>query len=230
MAGFKSKLKHNKFIVAIVMLFRKIFRNNIIKKGKGNRIEIDGLMKGARIRINGKGNEVSIKNPKANERLKIFINGNNNRIIIEQCCILKDLTVWIEDNRNEVLIGKDTLICGNTRLSCIEGQKITIGERCMFSDGIEVRTGDSHSILNEQGKRTNPSDDVIIDDHVWVGQDVTILKGVRIAQNSILATKAVITKAFEQKGVLLAGNPAKIVKEHINWDVARLPVEEHCDE
>ena len=122
------------------------------------------------------------------------------------------------------------MICGNTRLSCIEGRKITIGERCMFSDCIEIRTGDSHSILNEQGHRINPSRDVTIGQHVWVGQGVTILKGVYIHQDSILGTKAVVVKSTTNGGVVIAGNPAKIVKENVNWDVARLPIGENFNE
>ena len=230
MAGLKSKLKHNKFLISIVMLFRRLFRNNVIKKNRGNLIKIDGLMSGARIDVNGRGNSIRIKNPKTNVGLFIYVNGIENQVLVEDNCVLKNLHVWIEDDHNEILIEKDTLICGETKLSCIEGRKIHIGERCMFSDGIDVRTGDSHSILNKEGKRINPSADVCIGDHVWVGHGVTILKGVSIVQNSILGTRAVVTKSFEEEGVVIAGNPARKIKENINWDVARLPIEEGQNE
>ena len=62
MAGFRSRLKQNKFLIAVIMLFRKIFRSNVVKKGKRNRIEIDGLMKGARIDMRGQDNFIKIKN------------------------------------------------------------------------------------------------------------------------------------------------------------------------
>ena len=230
MAGLKQKVKQNKLFIFAVNTVRRIFHCNVIKKKKGNLIKIDGLMKNAHIQVNGRDNQICIKHPKANEGLTIFINGRDNRLTVEENCVLKNLTVWIEDDKNEVIIERDTLICGETKLSCIEGRKIRIGSNSMFSSGIEVRTGDSHSILNEQGKRINPSADVMIGEHVWVGQGVTILKGVSIAPNSILATKAVVTKPFTQEGVVLAGNPAKIVKENINWDVARLPMEALCNE
>ena len=229
MVSLKEKIKRNRLVIFVIMTIRRLFRKNIIKKARYNRLKIDGLMCGARICINGKENNILIKNPQTNTGLHIFINGNHNCLIIEEGCVLKNLTVWIEDDANEVRIGKNTLICGETKLSCIEGCKIHIGERCMFSDEIDVRTGDSHSILNEKGKRINPSADVCIGDHVWVGHGVTVLKGVSIAKNSILGTKAVVTKSFDEEGVVLAGNPAKIVKENINWDVARLPMEEACN-
>lgn len=229
MVSLKEKIKRNRLVIFVIMTIRRLFRKNIIKKARDNRLQIDGLMCGARICINGKENNILIKNPKTNTGLHIFINGNHNCLIIEENCVLKNLAVWIEDDANEVCIGKNTLICGDSKLSCIEGSKITIGKDCMFSDGIEVRTGDSHSILSKEGKRINASKSVVIGEHVWIGQGVTILKGVSIAKNSILGTKAVVTKSFDEEGVVLAGNPAKIVKENINWDVARLPMEEACN-
>ena len=230
MVRLKSQLKKNKFVVSIVMLLRRLFRNNIIKRKRGNTVKIDGLMSGARICVNGRGNSVRMKNPRANIGLSIYINGRNNKVIVQDNCILKNLYIWIEDDYNEVIIGKDTLICGATKLSCIEGRKICIGERCMFSSGIDLRTGDSHSILDEKGKRINPSADICIGDHVWVGEGVTVLKGVSISRNSILGTKAVVTKSFEEEGIVIAGIPAHKIKGNINWDVARLPIEEGQNE
>ena len=225
MGSIKNKIKQNRCFLLFIMFFRKVFRKNVIKKKRGNTLQIQGLMNGARVNINGKGNIVEIKKPITNLGLNVFVNGSNNKIRIEENCVLKNLCIWIEDDNNEVYIGKNTLICGETKLSCIEGKRITIGKECMFSSGIEIRVGDSHSILDENGKRINPSKDVIVDDHVWVGQGVTILKGARIPKDSICATKSVITKEFSQPNVVLAGNPVKVVKENINWDKARLPIE-----
>lgn len=183
------------------MFFRKIFRCNIVKITKGNQVKIKGLMKGARISINGKGNVCMIEEPVTNIGLAIFVQGNHNSITVEKGCVLKNLSIWIEDDHNKIFIGKDTLICGQTKLSCIEGTKIIIGERCLFSDGIEVRTGDAHSILDENGTRINPSLDVKLDGHIWVGHGATVLKGVHIAKDSIVGAQSVVTKKFEGGGL-----------------------------
>ncbi len=224
--GVKAKLKKSRCVRGLIMFFRKIFRKNVIKKKKGNEVKIQGLMNGAHISIQGTGNVCRIKTPTVNEGLSIFVQGNHNSIVIEEGCVLKDLHIWIEDNGNEVYIGKDTLVCGKTKLSCIEGTKISIGKRCMFSDSIQIRTGDSHSILDVNGKRINPSLNVCLDEHVWVGHGAIILKGVHIAQNCIVGASAVVTKSVEKEGVAIAGNPARIVKENITWDVKRLPIKE----
>ncbi len=226
--NIKKKLKNSKITLGVLSFFRRLFRSNVIKKQRGNLVKMcgGGNVKRARISVKGKGNSILIDTPVYGENLSIFVLGNNNRINILKGCVLKNLNIWIEDDDNEVFIGKNTLICGRTKLSCIEGKKIIIGEGCMFSDNIEVRTGDSHSILDENGRRINPSFDVKIDNHVWVGHGATILKGVHILENCIIGTQAVVTKSFDEKGIVLAGNPARKVKENISWDVKRLPIED----
>lgn len=222
MSSLKRKIKNSKFFVFLIMSFRRLFRFNVIKGKKHNNVKIYGLYKGAELNIRGRNNTIRIINPKANNNLKIMINGNNNKIFVDENCVLRDLNVWIEDDGNSVLIEKDTLICGKTKLSLIEGTSIVIGENSMFSDEIDLRTGDSHSIVNENGDRINPSKNIKIGKHCWVGHGATILKGVILPNNSIVATKAVVTKPFDNEGVILAGNPAKIVKENIDWKFERI--------
>lgn len=76
----------------------------------------------------------------------------------------------------------------------IEGTKVTIGKDCLFSAQINIRTVDPHSIFDQAtGERITPSQDVIIGGHVWIGDDVKILKGVRIGEHSIVGTGAILS-------------------------------------
>ncbi len=70
-----------------------------------------------------------------------------------------------------------------TRLACIEGTSIEIGEDCMFSANIVFRTGDSHSIINSDGQRINASKSICIGNHVWIGNTVIVNKGVKVSDN-----------------------------------------------
>jgi len=47
---------------------------------------------------------------------------------------------------------------------------------------------------------------------VFIGNNVTVLKGVTIGENSIVATGAIVTKSFP-KDVIIGGCPAKIIGE-----------------
>ncbi len=133
---------------------------------------------------------------------KIIITGSNNRIHIGNECYLMNADMCIEDSNGTIEIGYGTSICGTTHLACIEGKRIVIGKECLFSSGVVVRTGDSHSILDSEGKRINHSKNVIIGDHVWVGNQTTILKGAIILEDSIVGTGAIVTKAFEEGNIV----------------------------
>ena len=52
---------------------------------------------------------------------------------------------------------------------------------------------------------------VIIEDDVWTGANVTILKGVTIGRGSVIAAGAVVTKSFPHYSII-GGVPAKLIK------------------
>ena len=127
--------------------------------------------------------------------------------------------MWIEDNDCEIRIGTRTTF-EDVHFSVTEPKsKIIIGEDCMFAYDIDLRTGDSHSIIDSTTmKRINYAKNVEIDNHVWVASHVSILKGVKISPNSVVATRSTVTKIFDKSGVLIGGTPAKVLKENITWD------------
>ena len=93
----------------------------------------------------------------------------------------------------------------------------------MFAQDIDVRTGDSHSIIDtDTNIRINGAKNVVIGNHVWVASHCIILKGNIVPDNCVIATGSIITKSFKNRGVIIAGNPGKIVKENINWDRKRI--------
>jgi len=102
------------------------------------------------------------------------------------------------------------------------GSRITIGEECMFANDIDIRCGDSHSIIETaSGNRINFAEDVTIGRHVWVAAHAIILKGVTIGADSVVASGAIVTRSCEP-GSILAGNPARVIKSGISWNRERI--------
>jgi len=54
---------------------------------------------------------------------------------------------------------------------------------------------------------------VIIGSDVWIGSNVVILPGVEIGNNVIIGAGAIVTKKFKENNIVIAGNPAKIIKK-----------------
>ena len=108
--------------------------------------------------------------------------------------------------------------CGDCLIQVAEGNSVNIGSNCMFAGGIEIRNSDFHAIYNNLTKELlNRGSDVIIEEHVWVAFGVKILKGVKVSRDSVVGAGSVVTKKFNASNVIIAGNPARIIKTDINW-------------
>lgn len=102
-----------------------------------------------------------------------------------------------------------------------DNSRITVGHDCLLSSGITISCSDTHSIIDETGTPVNLGKEIDIGSHVWIGADVKIGKNTRIPDNSVVGWGSVVTRRFAMSGVVIAGNPATIVKENINWSRAR---------
>ena len=100
----------------------------------------------------------------------------------------------------------------NCNISCME--HITFMDNCLLGFHVSVRDFDGHKIAN----RTNIKP-IQIGQHVWICANASILKGSVISPESVVAYNSCVNHVFDQSGVLLAGSPAKIVKENISWEL-----------
>ena len=201
---------------------RNVFR---VKLGKGNRLEAPcALLKNVNIRISGTNNRIIIDDFTTLKNTSIYIHGDNNVVRVGKWTSFWNSEVCIEDDGNEVSIGNHTKIMGNTQLAAMEGTKILIGSECGFSTDIIMRTGDSHSILDMEGRRFNASRDIILEDHVWVGIKVICMKGTYVSRNSIIGAGAVVSGKFTEPNCIIGGLPAKVIKRGIEWTAQRIPV------
>jgi carbonic anhydrase/acetyltransferase-like protein (isoleucine patch superfamily) len=89
------------------------------------------------------------------------------------------------------------------------GKDVSIAWDCEFLDD------DFHQLCWDGKEERDPG--IEIGNHVWIGSGVTILKGVKIGDNNVIGAGTVVTKPFTEQNVLIAGNPARIVKRGIAW-------------
>ena len=167
--------------------------------------------------VKGGGNSLTVKSGSRLIDCKIYFFGKNNRVIIHENVRLVASVIWIEDNENVIEIGEYSSMENGCSLSACEGTKISIGKDCMFSSKVNIRTTDSHPLLDLDGKRINPAEDIVIGNHVWIGQDVLLMKGAQIADDSVVGARSLVNKKLSERNCVYAGLPAKKVKQDINW-------------
>lgn len=195
-------------------------------RGAGNTIIKDSSvsLKNCKIDIIGNNNTIRICDHAAFNNFTFYIRGDNNKIhVSKNTKFNRGGSIWIEDYNCEAKIGAFSSF-EDVHIAVTEPHsKIIIGKDCMFANDIDIRTGDSHSLLDIQtNNRINYAKNIHIGDHVWVASHVSILKGVRILSNSVIATRSVVTKSFKNENILIGGVPAKVLKEGINWERKRI--------
>jgi acetyltransferase-like isoleucine patch superfamily enzyme len=121
-----------------------------------------------------------------------------------------EIGVWgREEGAGRIQIGDDVLMSPGSRLSASD--EIVIGNAVMMANGVYITDSDWHTIY-DRTKRDERVTPVHIGDNVWLGDHATVLKGVTIGENSVVAARAVVTRDVPAN-VVVAGNPAKVVKE-----------------
>ena len=193
----------------------RFFRTKIINL-YDNPISIrSSTLENTRLRISGLGNTIDF-NGAYLAGATISVEGFQNKIIFEKGVMFRNSSLVIRGENCSVRIGTDTKFGGIRIVNVGKNNPVSIGSGCLFSDHIELWASDTHSILDENGAFINPEKAIHIGNKVWVGCNVTILKGVSIMDGSIIGMGSVITKDVPAN-VISAGYPNKTIKERVTW-------------
>ena len=104
------------------------------------------------------------------------------------------------------------------------GKNVFVNNACTFMDrgGIiledEVKIGPRVNLITENHdldptkRRTLISNRIVVKRNVWIGAAATILPGVTIGENAVVAAGAVVTRDVPPN-TIVAGVPAKVIKQ-----------------
>ena len=118
-------------------------------------------------------------NVRSNSKVKnktcgYLIIGENAQLKIEGCFdVMSGGTIGILNNARLTI--KSGYMNYNSKIHCFK--EINIGEDVVISEGVTIRDSDGHDILDGKHTKAQP---INIGNHVWIGLNATILKGVTV--------------------------------------------------
>lgn len=107
-------------------------------------------------------------------------------------------------------IGACCSLGDRTQIHCCE--RVSIGDHVLISWDCNILENNFHT-TTDGGIQSAP---IVIGDRVWIGCRAIILAGVTIGEGSIVAAGSVVTRDVPP-GTLVAGNPAKVIRETGPW-------------
>lgn len=122
---------------------------------------------------------------------------------------------------DSIFIGNDVFI-GKGAFFSARNCSIRIGDKVMFGPGVTIMGGDHNTsvkgafMCDVKEKRPEDDSDVVIQQDVWVGCNVTVLKGVTVGRGSIVAAGALVVNDVPPYAIV-GGVPAKVIR--YRWDV-----------
>lgn len=177
-----------------------ISRNSIMKIHKGSIISVDEGRVEFGFDFLGRG-KTSLK---MSENSQLNIKGSS--VICNGC------RITIEKG-GRIQLGKDIFINENTRITAYD--EISIGDGCWIAWDVNIIDTDFHEIV-VNGMVKPKEAKIVIGDKVWIGARAIVLKGVKIGKGAVVAAGSVVTGDVPPE-CLVAGNPAKIIRENVKW-------------
>lgn len=120
--------------------------------------------------------------------------------------------------KGKLVIGDDFYLSLNSQI--IAHELIEFGKRCTVGWDVLIMDTDFHKVINlKDGKEYPMTKPIIIGDHCWICNNVQVLKGTQLPNDTIVGSCSFLNKQYDIPSCsLLAGNPATIKKTGITHE------------
>ena len=202
-------LRNNIFsVIDIIIIKYQIFISTIISKVS---LKFQYCDFGKNFKTSGKCffKAYNSKSITIGDRVSLYSSHRTNRIGLTNPTMIQTL------RDGKISIGND---CGCSGVIISSRTKIEIGNKVKIGANTKILDHDFHSLCKEQRNSFDDnkyikSEPIIIKDDVFIGVNSIILKGVEIGSGSVVGAGSVVTMKKIPSNVIVAGNPAKIVKK-----------------
>lgn len=123
------------------------------------------------------------------------------------------------DKNATMYLGDNFAVSAKSDFVCYKS--IVMGRDIQFSWDCLVMDSDTHSILDDNKKVINYDHGIIIEDKVWIGCRVTIMKGTHIPQNCVIGASSFVSGSKFDSNSLILGIPARSAKYINSWSLAQ---------
>lgn len=113
--------------------------------------------------------------------------------------------------KNGISVGEKCNICSN--IITTESYLISLGNNVTIAGGVRMITHDN-SVSKLLSNCTDIFGRITIGDNCFIGAESILMYGVKITNNVIVASGSVVTKSVMKEGVIVGGNPARIISTY----------------
>jgi acetyltransferase-like isoleucine patch superfamily enzyme len=125
------------------------------------------------------------------------------------------------EEKGKLTLGENVIITAESSIIC--RNEIVLEDDVMVSWETQIMDSDLHFIKDNENNIINCDEKIKIGRKTWIGSRCTILKGVNLAPESIVAAGTIVSKAINKslegkEKCLIGGNTPKIIKEEVTWE------------
>lgn len=149
---------------------------------------------------------------RSNQATLIYVNRGGHIVFNGYTCISKGCRMVVY--HGNLTFGAKLTFNGDCFFSCYDD--ITFGNDIICGWNTSFATTNGHAVYvdGEEKQKTAP---ILIGNHVWLGSDCSVAKGVRIADHTIVSHHSMVLKSLDTPHAIYGGYPARLIRTGADW-------------